>query len=77
MLKEQMEDALKVRFTNLSIVIMMIMIIIMIIINMMMMMIIAFVIILVYGPLYSVAFTFETVPFQKISIFLAMAMNLE
>ena len=68
MLKEQMEDALKVSFTNLSvIVIMMIMIIIMIMINLMMMMIVI-VIILVYGPLYYVAFTFETVPFQKISI---------
>ena len=78
MLKEQMEDALKVRFTNLSIVIMMIMIIIMIIINMMMMMmIIAFVIILVYGPLYSIAFTFETVPYHKNLDFLAMPMNLE
>ena len=72
MLKEQMEDALKVSFTNLSIiVIMMIMIIIMIMINMMMMMMmmIVIVIILVYGPLYYVAFTFETVPFKKISIF--------
>ena len=77
MLKEQMEDALKVRFTNLSIVIMMIMIIIMIIINMMMMMTIAFAIILVYGPLYSVAFTFETVPYHKNLDFLAMPMNLE
>ena len=72
MLKEQMEDALKVRFTNLSIIIIiirMIMIIkmIMVVINMMMMMmmIIVIVIILVYGPLYSVAFTFETVPFHK------------
>ena len=41
MLKEQMEDALKVRFTNLSIIIIrMRMIIIMIMINMMMIMII-------------------------------------
>ena len=67
MLKEQMEDALKVSFMNLSIIV-----IIMIMVNMMMMMMmmmIVIVIILVYGPLYSVAFTFETVPFQKISIF--------
>ena len=68
MLKEQMEDALKVRVTNLSIIIiMMIMIIIIIMINnmaVMLMMIIVIVIILIYGPLYSVAVTFATVPFH-------------
>jgi len=78
MLKEQMEDALKVSFTNLSIItIMMIMIIIMIMIKTTTTTTVVIVMILVYGPLYSVAFTFETVPCHKNLDCLAIAMNLE